>query len=137
MEKRIIVLLFVTLCIVMSGCSYKNECICTCSCEDCTCKKGDKKEEKQKQEEPPVLTQEEMKTYVEKQNYQGALRQEGVIIGSIADDLSTMKVFHKGGIWEVEYVDGFQKDEAKWVIVADNETPDDYTDDVFLNFIQE
>lgn len=136
MKKKAWILIILCVCLLASGCKDRNDCSCTCSCENCICEKSEQTaSDEQKEETIKMLTEEELKEQVGDQSYQGTLRQEGVIIGSIAEDLSTMKVFHRSAVWEMDYIDGFQTNESRWAVIADNGTQDDYSDDIFLSFI--
>lgn len=67
--------------------------------------------------------------------YKGTLREEGVFIGSVSEDHKTMRVSHRGGIWTVAYAEGYKAHDSALAIIADNDTPEDFTDDIFVGFI--
>ncbi len=67
--------------------------------------------------------------------YKGTLREEGVFIGSVSEDNKTMRVSHRGGIWTVEYEEGYQAHDTALAVIADNDTPEDFTDDILVGFI--
>lgn len=114
------------MCIVLCACT--KECTCTCGCAECTCSKASSKEDSKEKT---------LESYAEGVKYKGSLRKEGVFIGSIDQDGKTMRVSHRGGIWNMDYEEGIEEHESIWAVIADNETPEDYTDDTFISFIWE
>lgn len=137
MKRRIVAVILVLLSILLCACT--KECTCTCGCADCVCSKDKSKENDTTKENVEKVEDindiKDLEAFVGDKEYKGTLRKEGVFIGSIAEDQTTMRVSHRGGIWTMDYVEDVTEHETFWAVIADNETPDDYTDDIFVSFI--
>lgn len=123
MKRKLIFIVFALMSILLCACAKK--CTCECECAECSCKKEETKE----------LDPDNLEEYVGDMEYQGTLRKEGVFIGTVSEDQKTMRVSHRGGIWTMAYQKGYEAGETVWAVIADNDTPDDYTDDMFLKFV--
>lgn len=131
MKRRVVAILLAVTSIFLCACT--KECTCNCGCAECTCSKASSQGEDSKKDSKEKT----LESYAEGVEYKGTLRKEGVFIGTIAEDGKTMRVSHRGGIWNMDYVDGVKEHESLWAVIADNDTPEDYTDDTFISFILE
>lgn len=133
MKRKVVFIFAVVMSMLLCACG--KACDCECGCDTCTCSKKES-EENVTQEQEKELTQEDLEAYAKGKEYKGTLRKDGVIIGTISENKTTMKVSHRGGAWTVDYTDGYKQNDSAWAVIADNETPDDFTDDIFVGFIK-
>ena len=126
MKRRVGVIFLAILCVFLCACTKK--CNCQCGCAECVCGENKSKD---------TAGEKDLEDYAKGKEYKGELRKDGVIIGMISEDEKTMRVSHRGGTWTLDHEEEFETHDSAWAVIADNETPGDYADDIFVAFISE